>query len=76
MKRNSLTNGINENVCLFNLQVVTLYLVPEGISSYCLWRIWLGSTYIFKWTVPVAQWLSIVLAAQKVMGSIPREHTY
>ncbi len=26
--------------------------------------------------VPVAQWHSIVLAAQKVMGSIPREHEY
>ncbi len=26
--------------------------------------------------VLVAQWWSIVLAAQKVMGSIPREHTY
>ncbi len=27
-------------------------------------------------SVPVAQWLSIALAEQKVMGSIPREHTY
>ncbi len=26
--------------------------------------------------VPVAQWWSIALAEQKVMGSIPREHTY
>ncbi len=26
--------------------------------------------------VPVAQWKSIALAAQKVVGSIPREHTY
>ncbi len=26
--------------------------------------------------VPVAQWLSIALAAQKVVGSISREHTY
>ncbi len=26
--------------------------------------------------VPVAQWQSIVLAAQKVVGSIPRKHTY
>ncbi len=26
--------------------------------------------------VPVAQWLSIASAAQKVVGSIPREHTY
>ncbi len=24
--------------------------------------------------VPVAQWYSIALAAQKVVGSIPREH--
>ncbi len=24
--------------------------------------------------VPVAQWLSIALSAQKVVGSIPREH--
>ncbi len=28
----------------------------------------------FPVRVPVAQWLSIALAAQKVMGSIPREH--
>ncbi len=27
-------------------------------------------------SVPVAQWESIVLAAQKVVGSIPREHKY
>ncbi len=26
--------------------------------------------------VPVAQWYSIALAAQKVVDSIPREHTY
>ncbi len=26
-------------------------------------------------SVPVAQWQSIALAAQKVVGSIPREHT-
>ncbi len=26
--------------------------------------------------VPVAQWLSIALAEQKVVGSVPREHTY
>ncbi len=26
--------------------------------------------------VSVAQWQSIVLAVQKVVGSIPREHTY
>ncbi len=25
-------------------------------------------------SVPVAQWSSIALAAQKVVGSIPREH--
>ncbi len=30
----------------------------------------------FPVRVPVAQWKSIALAAQKVMGSIPREHTY
>ncbi len=27
-------------------------------------------------SVPVAQWYSIELAAQKVVGSIPREHIY
>jgi len=27
-----------------------------------------------KSTVPAAQWLSIALAAQKFVGSIPREH--
>ncbi len=27
-------------------------------------------------SVPVAQWQSIALAAQKVVGSIPRKHTY
>ncbi len=26
--------------------------------------------------VPVAQWLSIASATQKVVGSVPREHTY
>ncbi len=30
---------------------------------------------IFYYCVPVAQWQSIALAAQKVVGSIPREHT-
>ncbi len=26
--------------------------------------------------VPVAQWKNIALAVQKVVGSIPREHTF
>ncbi len=30
----------------------------------------------FVWAFPVDQWQSIALAAQKVVGSIPREHTY
>ncbi len=31
---------------------------------------------IYIGLVPVAQWLSIALAEQKVVGSVPREHTY
>ncbi len=44
----TIDNGINENVYLFNLQVGTLYLLPEGISSCSLWRIYLGSPIISK----------------------------
>ncbi len=37
-------------------------------------------TFLFKTAakpdVPVTQWQSIALAAQKVVGSIPKEHTY
>ncbi len=42
---------------------------------------WFYSAEALKWSsdsksVPVAQWWNIVLTAQKVVGSIPREHTY
>ncbi len=36
---------------------------------------YIHNIYIYV-CVPVAQWLSIALAAQKVVGLIPREHTY
>ncbi len=56
---------------LFNLQVFKYYFY---ITHCCYTNTGLCSCNII-WYVPVAQWKSIALAAQKVMDSIPREHT-
>ncbi len=50
-------------------------LLPEGPTCNLLYGDCIGAL----WTLPVFLWLScraIALAAQKVVGSFPREHTY